>query len=80
MYMRPLGLDPGQFRAQQRQQREEEADGLLGVPPQLTDEERYRDCERFSFSCPDCGTENIYDSAFEGAVSDLLSYRPHCSY
>ncbi|XP_036414647.1 DNA polymerase alpha catalytic subunit [Colossoma macropomum] len=64
-----LGLDPGQFRAQQRQQREEEADGLLGVPPQLTDEERYRDCERFSFSCPDCGTENIYDSVFEGAGS-----------
>uniref|UniRef100_A0AAR2JEC9 DNA polymerase n=1 Tax=Pygocentrus nattereri TaxID=42514 RepID=A0AAR2JEC9_PYGNA len=61
-----LGLDPGQFRAQQRQQREEEADGVLGVPPQLTDEERYRDCERFSFSCPDCGTENIYDSVFEG--------------
>ncbi|XP_066519942.1 DNA polymerase alpha catalytic subunit isoform X2 [Hoplias malabaricus] len=62
-----LGLDPGQFRAQQRQQREEETDGLLGVPAQLTDEERYRDCERFSFSCPNCGTENIYDSVFDGA-------------
>ncbi|XP_017309249.1 DNA polymerase alpha catalytic subunit isoform X2 [Ictalurus punctatus] len=61
-----LGLDPGQFRAQQRQQREEESDGFLGVPAQLTDEERYRDCERFSFACPECGTENIYDSVFEG--------------
>ncbi|KAI5092012.1 DNA polymerase alpha catalytic subunit [Silurus meridionalis] len=61
-----LGLDPGQFRAQQRQQREEESDGFLGVPAQLTDEERYRDCERFSFTCPECGTENIYDSVFEG--------------
>lgn len=64
----PSGLDPGQFRSQQRQQREEESDGFLGVPAQLTDEERYRDCERFSFTCPECGTENIYDSVFEGTV------------
>ncbi|XP_062841851.1 DNA polymerase alpha catalytic subunit [Trichomycterus rosablanca] len=64
-----LGLDPTQFRAQQRQQREEESDSFVGVPAQLTDEERYRDCERFAFACPDCGTENIYDSAFEGTGS-----------
>lgn len=67
--MCPSGLDPGQFRAQQRQQREEESDGFLGAPAQLTDEERYRDCERFSFACPECGTENIYNSVFEGTVS-----------
>ncbi|KAL7840672.1 hypothetical protein AOLI_G00259950 [Acnodon oligacanthus] len=75
-----LGLDPGQFRAQQRQQREEEADGLLGVPPQLTDEERYRDCERFSFSCPDCGTENIYDGVFEGAGNVTEPSLKHCCH
>lgn len=63
------GLDPGQFRAQQQYQREEEADGTLGAPVQLTDEERYKDCERFTFTCPQCGTDNIYDSVFEGAVS-----------
>lgn len=62
------GLDPSQFRTQQRQQREEESDGLLGAPAQLTDEERYRDCERFNFTCPQCRTENIYDNVFEGAV------------
>lgn len=69
------GLDPSQFRAQQQYQREDEADGTLGAPVQLTDEERYKDCERFSFSCPQCATENIYDSVFEGAVST----RPHSS-
>lgn len=63
------GLDPSQFRAQQQYQREEEADGTLGAPVQLTNEERYKDCERFTFTCPQCGTDNIYDSVFEGAVS-----------
>ncbi|XP_041670511.1 DNA polymerase alpha catalytic subunit [Cheilinus undulatus] len=62
-----LGLDPGQFRAHQQYQREDEADGTLGAPVQLTDEERYKDCERFTFTCPQCGTDNIYDSVFEGA-------------
>uniref|UniRef100_A0A4W6CIR0 DNA polymerase n=1 Tax=Lates calcarifer TaxID=8187 RepID=A0A4W6CIR0_LATCA len=66
-----LGLDPSQFRAHQQYQREEEADGMLGGPVQLTDEERYKDCERFTFTCPQCGTDNIYDSAFEGAGSKL---------
>ncbi|KAM4718751.1 DNA polymerase alpha catalytic subunit isoform 2-T2 [Anableps anableps] len=62
-----LGLDPGQFRSQQQLQREEEADGTLGALVQLNDEERYKDCERFTFTCPQCGTDNIYDSVFEGA-------------
>lgn len=66
------GLDPSQFRSQQQYQREEEADGMLGAPIQLTDEERYKDCERFTFTCPQCGTDNIYDSVFEGAVSKCL--------
>lgn len=42
---------------------------MLGVSLQLTDEERYKDCERFTFACPQCGTDNIYDNVFEGAVS-----------
>lgn len=63
------GLDPSQFRSQQQYQREEEASSMLGVSLQLTDEERYKDCERFTFTCPQCGTDNIYDSVFEGAVS-----------
>ncbi|KAK1806571.1 hypothetical protein P4O66_005077 [Electrophorus voltai] len=73
-----LGLDPRQFRAQQRQEREDEPDGLVGGLAQLTDEERYRDCERFSFSCPDCGTENIYDNVFEGTGSNVEPSMKHC--
>ncbi|XP_024910225.1 DNA polymerase alpha catalytic subunit isoform X2 [Cynoglossus semilaevis] len=66
-----LGLDPSQFKAQQQYQREEEADTTLGASFQLTDEERFKDCERFTFTCPQCGTDNIYDSVFEGAGSKL---------
>ncbi|XP_047424576.1 DNA polymerase alpha catalytic subunit isoform X2 [Mugil cephalus] len=66
-----LGLDPSQFRAQQQHQREEEADGMLGAPVQLTDEERYKDCEKFTFTCPQCGTDNIYDSVFDGAGAQV---------
>lgn len=42
---------------------------MLGGPVQLTDEERYKDCERFTFTCPQCSTDNTYDSVFQGAVS-----------
>uniref|UniRef100_A0A674EP08 DNA polymerase n=1 Tax=Salmo trutta TaxID=8032 RepID=A0A674EP08_SALTR len=62
-----LGLDPSQFRAQQQAQREEEGDGFFGAPVQLTDEEKYKDCERFTFTCPLCTTDNVYDNVFEGA-------------
>ncbi|KAG8009409.1 DNA polymerase alpha catalytic subunit [Nibea albiflora] len=75
-----LGLDPGQFRAQQQYQREEEADGTLGAPVQLTDEERYKDCERFTFTCPQCGTDNIYDSVFEGAGLKLEPSLMRCCH
>ncbi|XP_063339411.1 DNA polymerase alpha catalytic subunit isoform X2 [Pelmatolapia mariae] len=75
-----LGLDPSQFRAQQQFQREEEADGLLGVPVQLTDEERYKDCERFTFTCPQCGTDNIYDSVFEGAGAKVEPSLMRCCH
>ncbi|KAG7275054.1 hypothetical protein CRUP_001774 [Coryphaenoides rupestris] len=55
--------------APRQHQREEEGDASLGAPAQLTDEERYKDCEHFSFACPQCGTENVYSNVFEGAVS-----------
>ncbi|XP_051969816.1 DNA polymerase alpha catalytic subunit-like isoform X2 [Xyrauchen texanus] len=75
-----LGLDPSHFRAQQQQQREDEGDTFLGAPAQLTDEERYRDCEKFIFSCPACGTENIYDNVFEGAGSTLQPSLKSCCH
>ncbi|MEQ2307673.1 DNA polymerase alpha catalytic subunit, partial [Ameca splendens] len=75
-----LGLDPGQFRSQQQYQREEEADGTLGAPVQLNDEERYKDCERFTFTCPQCGTDNIYDNVFEGAGSKVEPSLMRCCH
>ncbi|XP_030612414.1 DNA polymerase alpha catalytic subunit isoform X3 [Archocentrus centrarchus] len=75
-----LGLDPSQFRAQQQHQREEEADGMLGVPIQLTDEERYKDCDRFCFTCPQCGKDNLYDSVFEGAGAKVEPSLMRCCH
>ena len=46
----------------------DEDDALLGGN-QISDEERYKDCDRFKFNCPSCGKEIIFDSALTGAVS-----------
>ncbi|KAM9037624.1 DNA polymerase alpha catalytic subunit isoform 1-T1 [Sarcophilus harrisii] len=66
-----LGLDPTQFRVHQHYHKDEENDALLGGPAQLSDEEKFRDCERFKFSCPKCGTENICDSVFDGSGTQM---------
>ncbi|XP_044526087.1 DNA polymerase alpha catalytic subunit [Gracilinanus agilis] len=66
-----LGLDPTQFRVHQHYHKDEENDALLGGPAQLSDEEKYRDCERFKFSCPKCGTENICDGVFDGSGTQI---------
>nr|XP_014348431.1 PREDICTED: DNA polymerase alpha catalytic subunit [Latimeria chalumnae] len=73
-----LGLDPSQFRASSHFHRDEENDALLAGPAQLSDEEKYRDCERFKFSCLKCGTENIYDSVFEGSGHQIESSLKRC--
>nr|KAF6492807.1 DNA polymerase alpha 1, catalytic subunit [Molossus molossus] len=73
-----LGLDPTQFRVH-HYHKDEENDVLLGGPAQLTDEEKYRDCERFKCTCPACGTENIYDSVFEGSGTDMEPSLYRCS-
>ena len=48
---------------------DDDDDALLGV--QLSEEERYKDCDRFKFKCPgvDCGREIIIDGVFTGTVS-----------
>ncbi|XP_031752563.1 DNA polymerase alpha catalytic subunit isoform X3 [Xenopus tropicalis] len=74
-----LGLDPSQFRAHRHHQQDEENDALLGGPSQLTDEEKYRDCERFKFFCPKCGTENIYDNVFDGSGLQIEPGLKRCS-
>ncbi|XP_004872292.1 DNA polymerase alpha catalytic subunit isoform X2 [Heterocephalus glaber] len=73
-----LGLDPTQFRVH-HYHKDEENDALLGGPAQLTDEEKYRDCEKFKCPCPACGTENIYDSVFDGSGTDLEPSLYRCS-
>ncbi|XP_075053924.1 DNA polymerase alpha catalytic subunit [Mixophyes fleayi] len=74
-----LGLDPSQFRVQHHYQKDEENDALLGGPAQITDEEKYRDCERFKFCCPTCGTENIYDNVFDGSGLQIEPSLLRCS-
>ncbi|XP_063099015.1 DNA polymerase alpha catalytic subunit isoform X3 [Cavia porcellus] len=73
-----LGLDPAQFRVH-HYHKDEENDALLGGPAQLTDEEKYRDCEKFKCPCPACGTENIYDSVFDGSGTDMEPSLYRCS-
>ncbi|XP_039728404.1 DNA polymerase alpha catalytic subunit [Pteropus medius] len=73
-----LGLDPTQFRVH-HYHKDEENDALLGGPAQLTDEEKYRDCERFKCPCPACGIENIYDSVFECSGNDMELSLFRCS-
>lgn len=70
-----VGLDSTQFRVHQYH-KDEENDALLGGPAQLTDEEKYKDCEKFKCLCPTCGTENIYDNVFEGSVSYSFLFLP----
>ncbi|XP_067848908.1 DNA polymerase alpha catalytic subunit isoform X2 [Heptranchias perlo] len=74
-----LGLDPSQFRIHHNWDKDEENDALLGGPAQLTDEEKYRDAERFKFVCPKCGTENIYDNVFDGSGPQIQPSLLHCS-
>uniref|UniRef100_K1Q3A6 DNA polymerase alpha catalytic subunit n=1 Tax=Magallana gigas TaxID=29159 RepID=K1Q3A6_MAGGI len=60
------GLDPSGYKHTARYDEEDEA--LLNGT-EISDEEKYRDCERFKFVCPNplCGREIIVDAAFTGA-------------
>ena len=61
-----VGLDPSGFR-QSMAMREADGDDVGGI--QISDEERYKDCDRFKFNCPGCGKELIFDNALTGPVS-----------
>ena len=65
------GLDPSGYRQSVRAEEEEEEDL---VTLQLTIEERFRDCERFTFNCPapTCGRQVVLDAPFTGNVSECL--------
>ncbi|XP_045146690.1 DNA polymerase alpha catalytic subunit isoform X1 [Echinops telfairi] len=73
-----LGLDPAQFRVH-HYQKDEENDAFLGGPAQLTDEEKYKHCDRFKCPCPTCGTENIYDSVFDCSGTNVEPSLYRCS-
>lgn len=76
-----LGLDPSGYRHSVRAEQEEEED-LVTV--QLTLEERFRDCERFTFTCPapTCGRQVVLDAPFIGndaALTPALLSCPNAS-
>ncbi|ELW48287.1 DNA polymerase alpha catalytic subunit [Tupaia chinensis] len=73
-----LGLDPTQFRVH-HYHKDEENDTVLGGPAQLTDEEKYKDCEKLKCPCPACGTENIYDNVLDGLGTDMEPSLYRCS-
>ena len=52
---------------------------MLGAG-RLSEEERYKDCDRFKFKCPNpsCGREIIIDSVFTGAVSPCIIFTFFC--
>ena len=55
--------------------RDAEEDDFGGI--QISDEEKYKDCDRFKFKCTDCGKELIFDNALTGAVSNLMVCRTY---
>ena len=66
------GLDPSGYRHAVSHNDHDEDDALLGGA-QISDEERFQNCERLKFKCPNCGREIILDSVVVGAVSKILA-------
>jgi len=67
------GLDPSGYRhASSSAAAVETEDDLLGGV-KVTEEERFKDCERLSVSCPapGCGRQVVLDAPFTGAVGGL---------
>ncbi|XP_069103569.1 DNA polymerase alpha catalytic subunit-like isoform X1 [Argopecten irradians] len=75
-----LGLDPTGYRHTSRTQDEEEEDALLGGTD-MSDEEKFKDCDRFKFKCPSvsCGREIIFDSVFTGAEQEIDCSLARCT-
>lgn len=66
-----LGLDPTSYRRQL--QRAEEGDDLgLGEKTVLDAQDRFRDCEKFKFTCRKCTQEIIIDSPYRKTVWALF--------
>lgn len=67
------GLDASGYRHAIQQRAEDDDDVLLGGV-NVTDEEKYKDCDRLKIVCASesCGREIILDAPFYGAVSTGL--------
>ncbi|VDI33871.1 DNA polymerase alpha subunit A [Mytilus galloprovincialis] len=67
-----LGLDPSGYKHAAKQEEMDDDDALLGGV-EMSDEEKYKDCQRFKFTCPGitCGREIIFDGVFTGAEQFL---------
>ncbi|XP_073255535.1 DNA polymerase alpha catalytic subunit-like isoform X1 [Porites lutea] len=73
-----LGLDPSGYRGSSALH-DDENDALLGGQAQMTDEERFKDCERFIVKCKrsSCGQETTLELLFKGA-SNALAVNDTC--
>lgn len=73
-----LGLDPSGYRGNTGLH-DDENDALLGGQAQMTDEERFKDCERFIVKCkrPGCGRETTLEVLFKN-TSDPFGLNDTC--
>ena len=67
------GLDASGYRHAMQQKDNEDDDALLGGV-QISDEEKYKDCERLEIQCSSvtCGRKIVVDGPFTGTVSDIM--------
>ncbi|XP_028403714.1 DNA polymerase alpha catalytic subunit-like [Dendronephthya gigantea] len=72
-----LGLDPSGYRSSIAHK--DENDALLGGEAQMSDEERFKDCDPFSMRCKDgCGEQYVYDLSSTKKALDY-SQCSHCN-
>lgn len=73
-----LGLDPSGYRGNTGLH-DDENDALLGGQAMMTDEERFKDCERFIVKCkrPGCGKETTLEVLFKN-TSDPFGLNDTC--
>lgn len=65
-----LGLDPTSYR-RQLQRAEENEDAMFGEKAILDVRERFRDCDKFKFSCTKCSKEITIDAPYRKTVSNV---------
>lgn len=68
-----LGLDPTSYR-RQLQRAEENDEAMPGERSILDSRERFRDCDKFKFTCTKCSTVIMIDAPFRKTVSNLSDF------